>query len=123
MLKKVHLLNINLLLSFFILISFLMSCTVNVTSAISCSKVKIDTIKDSYGVADVLGTFTNNCSMTIRYAKIETTCFSSSGNVMDRDPEYVENIPAGGRAYYDSLIDTSSGSISKCNSEITEAAY
>lgn len=85
-----------------------------------CVDVKIDTIKPVAGEVDVLGTFTNNCSQTVRYAKIYTTCYSSTGEVLDRDPEYVENVAPGESAYFESPLGASSSEVDRCMSEVTE---
>jgi flagellar basal body-associated protein FliL len=90
------------------------------SSLASCVSVKIDTIKPIAGEVNVLGTFTNNCSQTVRYAKIETTCYSSSGEVLDRDPEYVENVAPEDSAYFESPLSASSAQVERCESEVAE---
>jgi len=93
------------------------------TQAKNCVSVKIDTIKKGNTIADVLGTFTNNCSKEIYMAEIETTCLSSSGAVLDRDSEYVEQVAPGETASYDSIISASPNDINKCSSKVTDAVY
>ena len=83
----------------------------------------VDKIKDGSSIVDVLGTVTNNCDSDISYVRVETTCFSSSGSVLDRDPEYVENIAGGKHAYYDAVIDASPDQVKNCVSEVMEAEY
>ena len=93
------------------------------TSSKACISVKIDKIdSDKYGT-DVLGTVTNNCKDNIWMAKIDTTCYSSSGQVVDRDEEYVEDVASGGTAYYKSLIEGTSSEVKTCKSEVTDATF
>ncbi len=88
------------------------------TSAIDCVSVKLDVCS-----SDPKGTVTNNCSKTIRYVKVETTGLDRSGAVIDRDPEYIENIPLGGHGYFEAVLNTSKGKVARCSAEITEADY
>ncbi len=88
-------------------------------SAKSCVSVTVDVC----GEWEVKGTITNNCSKTVRYVLVQSTGYSSSGDVIDRDPEYVEDISAGGHKYFESPLDTSTGKVARCRAEIEEAQY
>jgi len=93
------------------------------TSSKACVSITVDTIKHRGTLVDVKGTVTNNCSKAIWMAEVQATCFSSSGSVVDRDPEYVEDVSSGGQAYYSALIQDDNEEVEKCKSEVTDVTF
>ena len=85
------------------------------TNIKTCLEIKIN-ICSSDGVK---GMVTNNCSSDITIAEIQTVGYDSSGNVVDQDPEYVENIEPTGRAYFESLFYDPGYQIARCSAEVT----
>lgn len=75
-----------------------------------CVDVEID-VCDGW---ESKGTVTNNFSETLKAAEIYLTTIDSSGNVLDRDPEYVENLAPGDHAFVEWLLSTDDPGVATC---------
>ena len=93
------------------------------TSSKACVSITIDTVKHRGTLVDVKGTVTNNCSKAIWMAEVQATCFSSSGLVVDRDPEYVEDVSSGDQSYYSALIQDGNEEVKNCKSEVVDVTF
>jgi len=86
-----------------------------------CVTVTVDAISPGLTIVDVYGTARNECSEDVRYAKVVATCYSSSGAVIGRDEEYVENLAIGESTTFDALISDPNRGTSRCSAAVEEA--
>jgi hypothetical protein len=95
----------------------------NATPDYSCVIVRIDEIKREAYPLKVLVTANNNCRMDISNAVIQTTCFSSSGSVLDQDLKIIKNYSIGAHDKYEAIIYASSDVVDRCSLEVTSGKY
>jgi hypothetical protein len=86
--------------------------------AASCVKVTVDVCSK-----DLEGTVTNYCTQTVSYVKAWVIAYDSSGEVLDRVEEYVEDIDPEESKDFRAVIIESGKKISNCKVEIEEASY
>ena len=86
-----------------------------------CVDVTVDAVSGGSIVVDVYGTARNACSEHVRYAKVVATYFTSSGAVVARDEEYVEDLDPGESKTFDALVSDENQQTSRCSASVEEA--
>jgi len=75
---------------------------------------------NSYG-GDVKGTVTNTCNYNLRYVKVVSEIYSSNGELLDSDPEYIENLSPAETKNFESPFSSPSKQVDKCEAHAEEA--
>lgn len=88
-----------------------------------CITIRIDEIGLMDNGSFAQGTFTNNCSQQIKSARVEITCFSSSGAVVERHSKLMQIVPPGGQVIFKSVMDAAPDKIKDCSGEILKSSY
>jgi hypothetical protein len=86
-----------------------------------CVKVTVDAVSPGITIVDVYGTARNACSEDVGYAKVVATCYSSSGSVIARDEEYVENLDVGESKSFDAIVEDPNQQTRRCSATVEEA--
>jgi hypothetical protein len=86
-----------------------------------CVEVTVDAVSPGLSIVDVYGTARNACSQGVGSAKVVATCYNSSGAVIARDEEYVENLDVGESKTFDAIISDPNQQTTRCSAAVEEA--
>ncbi len=92
-------------------------------SPTSCLDITLDIVDVDHPYVSASGTVLNNCSREVSYITVWVTCFDSGKSEVARDVEYMFDIAAGKKDYFESPLKSTGGMVTRCTAEITEANY